>query len=71
MFGLPILVGISRKSFIGKITGKEIPSERIAGTEALHMAALTKGAAILRVHDVSAARDTLLVSEAMMRVPCL
>jgi len=51
---LPILVGISRKSMINKVLGTQ-PKNALNGTTALHMAALLKGAHILRVHDVKEA----------------
>ena len=53
--GRPILVGASRKSFIGEVTG-EPPAEREAGSLAAAAWALTGGAALLRVHDVKATR---------------
>ena len=54
----PIMVGLSRKSMIYKVL-KSTPSESINGTTALHMAALSKGAKVLRVHDVKAAVETI------------
>ena len=56
--GRPILVGASRKTFIGKITGRE-PRERVGGTIATTVIAATEGAAAVRVHDVAATRDAL------------
>jgi dihydropteroate synthase len=56
--GKPLLVGISRKSMIWK-TLAITPEEALNGTTALHMAALMKGAAILRVHDVKAATEVI------------
>ncbi|MDR0402879.1 MAG: dihydropteroate synthase [Treponema sp.] len=56
----PILVGLSRKSFIGEITGRET-EERLAGTLAAQTAALAGGADIIRVHDTGAARDLVKV----------
>ena len=50
--GFPILVGTSRKSFIGKITGRDL-SERVIGTVVTNVAAALAGAAIVRVHDVA------------------
>lgn len=50
-FGKPILVGISRKSFIGKVTGAEV-DDRLIGTAATISASIMKGADIVRVHDV-------------------
>lgn len=67
----PILVGLSRKSMIGAIAGREDPQERVAGTVALNMAALEKGAAIIRVHDVKEAKDTLKIFEALQEPSCL
>lgn len=55
---LPILVGVSRKSMIYKTLGIS-SEEALNGTTALHMYALTKGANILRVHDVKEAKETL------------
>ena len=56
-FGRPILVGLSRKSMIYKHLGIT-PEEALPATQALHMAALERGASILRVHDVRPARET-------------
>lgn len=53
-----VLVGLSRKSMIYKSLGTE-PSEALNGTTALHMAALLKGADILRVHDVKEAQESI------------
>lgn len=58
VLGRPVLVGISRKSFIYRPLGKG-PEDVLTATQALHMAALERGADILRVHDVAAARETL------------
>jgi dihydropteroate synthase len=51
--GHPVLVGASRKSFIGAITGEPDPARRVAGSVALHLEAATRGAHLLRVHDVA------------------
>jgi len=56
--GLPVLVGLSRKSMVGAITGRS-PAERIHGSVALAVVAALKGARILRVHDVAATVDAL------------
>ena len=56
--GRPVLVGISRKSFIYKPLGSN-PGDVLTATQVLHMAALERGADILRVHDVKEARQTL------------
>ena len=57
---LPIMVGISRKSMIYKVLDSE-PQDALQGTTAAHMAALLKGASILRVHDVKAASETVKI----------
>lgn len=58
--GLPLLVGISRKSMIYKTLGMD-PENSLTGTIALDTIALTKGANILRVHDVRAAKEIILL----------
>lgn len=58
MFGLPVLVGVSRKSMIYKPLGCT-PDEALNGTTALHGIALSKGADILRVHDVKACAEAV------------
>jgi dihydropteroate synthase len=62
--GAPLLLAVSRKDFVGALTGRA-PAERDAGTLAAIGAAADAGAGILRVHDVAAARDYLLVHEAL------
>ena len=64
LFELPILVGISRKSMIYKLLGIT-PEEALNGTTALNTIALTKGAHILRVHDVKEAVETIRIVEKM------
>jgi dihydropteroate synthase len=64
--GFPLLVGTSRKSFIGHITGRE-PLDRLAGTIASNVLAANNGAAVLRVHDVGAHHDALRVAAAIAR----
>jgi dihydropteroate synthase len=63
--GRPIVVGTSRKSFIGKLTGREV-GERLGGTIATNVLALRAGADMLRVHDVREMRDAKLVAEAIL-----
>ncbi len=63
-FGLPILVGVSRKSMIYKLLG-QTPETALNGTTALHAIALLKGASILRVHDVKAAVEVVRIHEAL------
>ena len=62
--GRPLLLAISRKDFVGALTGRP-PRERLAGTLAALSEAVDGGAAILRVHDVAAARDYLRVRSAL------
>ena len=65
--GFPILIGTSRKGFIGKILQREV-SERLAGTAATVAYGLMQGASIFRVHDVRAMRDVLDMTAALMGV---
>ena len=65
---LPILVGTSRKSMIGRVLGNE-PGERLAGTLASNVLAYGNGGHIFRVHDVRAHRDALSVAEAALYGP--
>lgn len=61
---LPLLVGVSRKSMLGAITGRPV-GERLAASVAAAMLAVQRGAKILRVHDVAATRDALAVLRAI------
>lgn len=61
---LPVLVGMSRKSMLGMITGKPI-EERVHAGVAATLLAVQRGAAIVRVHDVAATRDALAVLQAI------
>jgi dihydropteroate synthase len=63
----PILVGASRKSFIGRILNQPDPKDRVWGTAAACCAAIFNGADILRVHDVQEMRDVCLVADAVFR----
>lgn len=65
--GLPWLVGSSRKSFIGKVTGSEEPSNRIWGTAATMAAAVQGGADMVRVHDVSEMAKVTAMADAIWR----
>jgi dihydropteroate synthase len=65
--GSPVLVGASRKSFIGKITGAEEARERVPGTVAANVLAYERGATFFRVHDVRANREALAVARAILR----
>lgn len=65
--GVPVLVGLSRKSMLGKITGNEV-GDRVHASVAAALLARAKGARILRVHDVKATKDALAVYDAVNRV---
>lgn len=63
--GYPVLIGASRKSMLGQMTGKPV-AERLAGSLALAAMAAIKGAAIIRVHDVAETVDAIKVARALM-----
>ncbi|PYB75615.1 dihydropteroate synthase [Rhizobium wuzhouense] len=63
--GLPLLVGTSRKRFLGNITGRDA-AERDAATAATTVALRLKGASVFRVHNVAINRDALAVADAML-----
>jgi len=65
--GMPLLVGTSRKAFIGRILGGRPPAERVAGTGATVALAIAHGASIVRVHDVGPASDVARVADAIVR----
>lgn len=62
--GQPILVGVSRKSLIGELTGRPV-ERRLAGSLAAALAAVARGARVVRVHDVAETRDALRVWHAV------
>jgi dihydropteroate synthase len=64
--GFPVLVGASRKSFIGRITGVEEARERVFGTVATTVLAYERGATFFRVHDVRENREALAVARAVL-----
>jgi dihydropteroate synthase len=64
--GRPVVFGASRKSFLGRITGRS-ERERIAATIAVNVVACERGASIFRVHDVAEAVDSLRVTTATVR----
>jgi len=70
-FGRPILIGVSRKSFIGKLTAREgqepPPENRLEGTLVAELWSAQQGAAGLRVHDVGATRNALQVWDALRK----
>jgi dihydropteroate synthase len=63
--GYPVLIGASRKSFIGRLTGVEEPRRRDPASVWLAVEAMRRGAAIVRVHDVAGTRQALAVWQAM------
>ncbi|MEB0138489.1 MULTISPECIES: dihydropteroate synthase [unclassified Undibacterium] len=63
--GLPLLVGVSRKTMIGELTGKSA-ERRLAGSVAAALAAAQRGAKIVRVHDVAETMDALTVWQALL-----
>ncbi|KJF74472.1 dihydropteroate synthase [Agrobacterium arsenijevicii] len=65
-FGLPVLAGTSRKRFIGSLTGRDAAHERDIGTAATTAILRLAGAAIFRVHNVAATRDTLAIADAVL-----
>lgn len=65
--GYPLLVGTSRKRFIGTITGRE-PGDRDAGTAATSVILRLAGCALFRVHDVAINKDALAIADAMLAV---
>lgn len=65
--GVPVMVGLSRKSMLGQLTGRDV-GERLAGSVAAAVIAAQRGASLLRVHDVAATRDALAVLDAVDRV---
>jgi len=64
--GRPLVVGTSRKSFLGRLTGERSEHERLAGTIATNVLALERGASVFRVHDVAPVRDALAVTAATL-----
>ncbi len=62
--GVPIMVGLSRKSMLGQLTGRAV-GDRLPASLAVAVIAAQRGAAVLRVHDVAATRDVLAVLEAV------
>ncbi|HZF67132.1 MAG TPA: dihydropteroate synthase [Gemmatirosa sp.] len=65
--GHPVLVGASRKRFVGELTGRPVPAERVHGTLGVHVAALARGARLFRVHDVRPHREALDAAWAVLR----
>lgn len=65
--GYPVLIGVSRKSFIGKIAGAENPKGRIGGSVAAQVLAQAVGIAAIRAHDIREARQAIDVADAILR----
>ncbi|MCA1717750.1 MAG: dihydropteroate synthase [Actinobacteria bacterium] len=65
--GFPVLVGASRKSFLGKILGSDDAGDRVFGTVATSVMAYERGATLFRVHDVRANKEALEVAAAVRR----
>ena len=64
--GRPVVVGLSRKTFLGRVTGRERPADRAVATAAANVLAFERGARVFRVHDVAASRDALAVAAATL-----
>jgi dihydropteroate synthase len=62
--GRPVLIGASRKSFLGKIIGRTGPDEREAATAAINVLAYERGARVFRVHEVAPSYDALAIAAA-------
>src|SRR6478672_11359422 len=65
--GFEVVIGTSRKSFLGRLTGRDDPHDRVAATLATTVLALERGATVFRVHDVAATADALKVAAATLR----
>ena len=61
--GRPLCVGVSRKSFVGTLTGRKMPAERLAGSLAATAIAVLGGASVVRTHDVAETLDAVRVAE--------
>jgi dihydropteroate synthase len=65
--GRPLVVGTSRKAFLGRLTGRAVAAERVAGTVAANVLSLERGATVFRVHDVAPNVEALTVAAATLR----
>ena len=65
VLGCPILLGASRKSTLGLVTGRRVPAERLAASLSAHLYGASRGAAIIRAHDVAPHVDALKVWRAI------
>jgi dihydropteroate synthase len=68
--GYPVLVGVSRKSFLGKLTGNAPADDRLEGTLAAQVLAQSLGARVIRAHDVKATRRAIDVGTAILTGAC-
>jgi dihydropteroate synthase len=59
-------MGASRKSFLGRITGRAVAADRVAATVAVNVLAFERGATVFRVHDVAPTRDALITAAATL-----
>ena len=64
--GFPVVIGLSRKRFLGELTGTERPDQRVAATVAANVLAFERGASVFRVHDVRATVDGLKLASATL-----
>jgi dihydropteroate synthase len=65
--GRPLAVGVSRKSFVGAITGRAATADRLAGSLAATALAVTHGASLIRTHDVAETVDAVRVAERILK----
>ena len=70
VLGRPILLGTSRKSFIGKVLGSESPDDRLNGSLATIAIGIAAGAQILRVHDIAASREVAMMAWSVRQGAC-
>lgn len=63
----PILISVSNKSFLGEITGKENPSDRLFGSIAAETVSVLNGANIIRTHNVEATKDAIMVASQLSK----
>jgi dihydropteroate synthase len=64
--GYPVLVGVSRKGFIGRLLGGRPPGERVVGSAAATALAVVAGARMIRTHDVGPTLDAIRIAEAVL-----
>jgi dihydropteroate synthase len=71
VLGRPIVIGTSRKRFIGEITGDDDPHQRLFGTAATVAWSLTNGASVVRVHDVGPMRSVVRMIGSILGTPAI